>query len=226
MKKILLTITAFLCASFAFAESVKKAENYCDSHYLPKTQLDGTPYGTWGSSSLYLGVLGGYYSSYQVWEFALSDFTESDVITDVTVKTYRDLSGGVANDTEAFTISLYSGGTGDAKSDWTAYLADPENADLKMLSSVSGVSNADMEAGLLIENVNFNFDADTDYLTVMISIDPTLVPCVEGGNGASLPANNLQFTMTGSTAAVPEPSTYAAIFGAIALGFVAYRRRK
>ena len=27
-------------------------------------------------------------------------------------------------------------------------------------------------------------------------------------------------------AAVPEPSTYAAIFGVIALGFVAYRRRK
>ncbi|MBO5254742.1 MAG: PEP-CTERM sorting domain-containing protein, partial [Opitutales bacterium] len=27
-------------------------------------------------------------------------------------------------------------------------------------------------------------------------------------------------------AAIPEPSTYAAIFGAIALGFVAYRRRK
>ena len=39
------------------------------------------------------------------------------------------------------------------------------------------------------------------------------------GTGASL-------TITGSTAAVPEPSTYAAIFGAIALGFVAYRRRK
>ena len=26
--------------------------------------------------------------------------------------------------------------------------------------------------------------------------------------------------------AIPEPSTYAMIFGAIALGFVAYRRRK
>ena len=28
------------------------------------------------------------------------------------------------------------------------------------------------------------------------------------------------------TLAIPEPSTYAMIFGAIALGFVAYRRRK
>jgi hypothetical protein len=29
-----------------------------------------------------------------------------------------------------------------------------------------------------------------------------------------------------TTAAIPEPSTYAAIFGALALGFVAYRRRR
>ena len=226
MKKLILTITAFLCATFAFAESVKKAENNCESFYNPKTQLDGTPYGTWGSSSLYLGVGDGYYSEYQVWEFALSDFVESDVITDITVKTYRDILGGVANDADVFTISFYAGGTGDAEADWKAFLADSENADLKELTSVSGVSNADMEAGLLVENVNLNFDADTDYLTVMISIDPALVPCVENGNGASLPANNLQFTMTGTTAAVPEPSTYAMIFGAIALGFVAYRRRK
>jgi len=226
MKKLILTITAFLCATFAFAESVKKAENYSESFYNPKTLLDGTPYGTWGSSSLYLGVGDGYYSEYQVWEFALSDFVESDVITDITVKTYRDILGGVANDADVFTISFYAGGTGNAEADWKAFLADSENADLKELTSVSGVSNADMEAGLLVENVNLNFDADTDYLTVMISIDPALVPCVEDGNGVSLPANNLQFTMTGSTAAVPEPSTYAAIFGAIALGFVVYRRRK
>ena len=226
MKKLILTITAFLCATFAFAESVTKADSHNESCYLPKTLLDGTPYGSWGSSSLYLGVWDGYYSEYQVWEFALSDFVESDVITDITVKTYREIIGGVANDADAFTISFYAGGTGDAKADWNAFLADSENADLKELTSVSGVSNADMEAGLLVENVNLNFDADTDYLTVMISIDPALVPCVEDGNGVSLPANNLQFTMTGSTAAVPEPSTYAAIFGAIALGFVVYRRRK
>lgn len=33
---------------------------------------------------------------------------------------------------------------------------------------------------------------------------------------------NLEFTAT----AVPEPSTYAAVFGVMALGFVAYRRRR
>lgn len=33
-------------------------------------------------------------------------------------------------------------------------------------------------------------------------------------------------TLSQTVSAVPEPSTYAAIFGAVALGFAAYRRRK
>ena len=41
-------------------------------------------------------------------------------------------------------------------------------------------------------------------------------------DGGTLPEEYL----TASATAVPEPSTYAVIFGAIALGFVAYRRRK
>lgn len=47
-------------------------------------------------------------------------------------------------------------------------------------------------------------------------------------NGQTLDNSQWSFdTETGELkAAVPEPSTYAAIFGAIALGFVAYRRRK
>ncbi|MBQ2722281.1 MAG: PEP-CTERM sorting domain-containing protein [Opitutales bacterium] len=51
------------------------------------------------------------------------------------------------------------------------------------------------------------------------------------GNG-SAEGGSLGFTASSATlnvtaaAVVPEPSTYAMIFGAIALGFVAYRRRK
>ena len=47
-------------------------------------------------------------------------------------------------------------------------------------------------------------------------------------NGQTLDNSQWSFdTETGELkAAVPEPSTYAMIFGAIALGFVAYRRRK
>jgi len=46
-------------------------------------------------------------------------------------------------------------------------------------------------------------------------------------NGQTL--DNSQWSLdaqTGKLTVVPEPSTYAMIFGAIALGFVAYRRRK
>ena len=46
----------------------------------------------------------------------------------------------------------------------------------------------------------------------------------EDGSSLSF-ANAESFTVIGGVA-VPEPSTYAMIFGAIALGFVAYRRRK
>ncbi len=49
-------------------------------------------------------------------------------------------------------------------------------------------------------------------------------------NGDLLDSNSYSllggtFTYTGGTA-VPEPSTYAMIFGVVALGFAAYRRRK
>ena len=40
----------------------------------------------------------------------------------------------------------------------------------------------------------------------------------------SVPASAL--TLSQTVTAVPEPSTYAVVFGALALGFVAYRRRK
>lgn len=43
-------------------------------------------------------------------------------------------------------------------------------------------------------------------------------------DGGTLPTDYL--TLSKTVEAVPEPSTYAAIFGALALGFVAYRRRK
>ena len=45
-------------------------------------------------------------------------------------------------------------------------------------------------------------------------------------NGNSVSISGLESVNITGGPAVPEPSTYAAIFGAIALGFVAYRRRK
>lgn len=53
-------------------------------------------------------------------------------------------------------------------------------------------------------------------------------------NDANLPAkpnyevdiDNIRLNATASASAIPEPSTYAAIFGALALGAAAYRRRR
>lgn len=45
-----------------------------------------------------------------------------------------------------------------------------------------------------------------------------------GANSQGIGLDN--FSITASTSAIPEPSTYAAIVGAVALGFVAVRRRR
>jgi len=58
------------------------------------------------------------------------------------------------------------------------------------------------------------------------SVPYTINSAVTNGDifiGSSDASNNL---LLASVTAVPEPSTYAAIFGALALGFVAYRRRR
>lgn len=47
-----------------------------------------------------------------------------------------------------------------------------------------------------------------------------------GGGNVGIAAYNMTFENMVMVAAIPEPSTYAAIFGALALGFVAYRRRQ
>ena len=65
-----------------------------------------------------------------------------------------------------------------------------------------------------------------NYFTFMISVDKALIPELDsGGMGTSCNAGYFEITLTG-TSTVPEPSTYAAIFGVLALGFAVYRRRK
>lgn len=65
-----------------------------------------------------------------------------------------------------------------------------------LVKEVSGISMNDLKAGVTIDEIVFT---DSDVFTFAFSIDQTLVP---------------------------EPSTYAAIFGVLALGFVICRRRK
>jgi len=56
-----------------------------------------------------------------------------------------------------------------------------------------------------------------DYEISPVSIGDTTIPEVD--------VVSAWYVITGTTTAIPEPSTYAMIFGAIALGFVAYRRK-
>lgn len=73
----------------------------------------------------------------------------------------------------------------------------------------------------------------TVYVPITWTINPATVEGWNIGGGAAPPGtgspafrmtfDTLQLSVSG--APIPEPSTYAAIFGALALGFVAYRRR-
>ncbi|MDI1250700.1 MAG: PEP-CTERM sorting domain-containing protein [Lacunisphaera sp.] len=65
-------------------------------------------------------------------------------------------------------------------------------------------------------DIAWNSPADTNTVSYNLFTISTGL----GGIANSVGVANL------TTAAIPEPSTYAAIFGALALGFVAYRRRQ
>ena len=64
---------------------------------------------------------------------------------------------------------------------------------------------------------NYESDSDSEYIKVALANEnDTWRTFMEG--------NNLVLEYT--SAVIPEPSTFAAIFGAIALAFAAYRRKK
>ncbi len=74
----------------------------------------------------------------------------------------------------------------------------------------------------------------TVYVPIIWALNTTTIEAWNIGGGIPPPANdtpafrmifdNLELSATG--APIPEPSTYAAIFGVLALGLVAYRRRR
>ena len=231
MKKLILTITAFLCATFAFAEAESKLfyfYNATDNSYKPFYTEDSSK-GNWGGGQG--ALLGNYdyngndtYIYVNVWEFdtSLLSFDQIDSIEFKASSVYQNTGASLVDaDLEAFDIEFYSGGTGN-------YSSDYKGTDLTLIGKADNVSVNDMKDGVLLENLNWNI-SEEDYITFVIKPDDTvLLPAFnDGGTGASLGmGTGASLTITGSTAAVPEPSTYAAIFGAIALGFVAYRRRK
>ncbi len=75
----------------------------------------------------------------------------------------------------------------------------------------TSVSQAIYEA-LINENITVQTSTNVDASDILLNYDTT---------GA-----NLILSVVLTSAAVPEPSTYAMIFGVVALGFASYRRRK
>jgi len=72
---------------------------------------------------------------------------------------------------------------------------------------------------------------DTTGVVLSAFEDNTTALTVIDSNGQEWTTENLSFNESNSVSfdlgtAIPEPSTYALIFGVLALGFVVYRRRK
>lgn len=217
-----MAMLALALAGSAFAATKTESIRLGDamSRYLP---IVGG--GSLGGSNI---TLGNYYytrSMYltdNIYEMDISafDFASIDTVEIVSSGGFFDLpdSQPLDENLEAIKISFYEGGTGDAKSDWI-------DSKLTLVKEISGLSGKEIANGITINDLGFG--SDDAILTFVISIDNSLIPEMPTeGEGVGFGHNTYEFNLTLSGAAVPEPSTYAAIFGVLALGFAVYRRRK
>ena len=233
MKKILFALTAFVLAGFA----TLNAETVTKSFRLYETDSNCGPngHGSYWDVKNNL-VLGNYYYTlpgddrvsyvqFNLYEIDISadSFATIDSVDCTYASSFRAPSYGeygetkVPEDLAAFSIEIFKGGTGNAQADY-------EGAKLTSLGKFSGFSTKNFEDGLVnLRDLGIDITGE-NYFTFAISIDSSLVPeLATGGMGAE--CSQIELTLTG-TQAIPEPATYAAIFGALALGFVIYRRRK
>ena len=125
----------------------------------------------------------------------------------------------IPSDLAAFAIEIFTGGTGNASVDYNS-------SALTSVAKLTGLTMKDFEDGSVnLAGLDIDISGE-NYFTFMISVDKALIPELNsGGMGTSCNASYFEITLTG-TSTVPEPSTYAAIFGVLALGFAVYRRRK
>ena len=110
--------------------------------------------------------------------------------------------------------------------------------------NLANVNNFTITLDLENFSVDGDFDAGETYVVALIRLTETLEPfdvsnisiansdkmgetwSLAEGENFFWEDNTLFLKVTSLGSSIPEPSTYAAIFGAIALAFVAYRRRK
>ena len=146
--------------------------------------------------------------------------------------------GSYVNDTENY-ISIFTGTLTDD-------IYDGEDCTFINMSTKIDNTLFDLSGGEEIALVVWNSDGDTmsggekylvfnpnmytgdnsganDWVARDDNYSPTTFNAITAEfDGGNIPNSALTLSQT----VIPEPSTYAVIFGAIALGFVAYRRRK
>lgn len=227
MKKITLAVMALALASFTTlsAQTITKNIELFDAvdSYGP----DGHG-GAWSINNTttlgnyyYMGIS---YLQFNLYEFDFSSesFGSINSISCKLNSNFYSPSTGeaeVPSDLAAFAIEIFTGGTGNARVDY-------ESSTLTSVAKLTGLTMKDFEDGSVnLAGLDIDISGE-NYFTFMISVDKALIPELNsGGMGTSCNASYFEITLTG-TSTVPEPSTYATIFGALALGFAIYRRRK
>lgn len=231
MKKILFAFAAFALASFA----ALNAETVTKSFRISDTDSNCAPNGHGGywdvTTSLQLGnyyyTLPGddrlSYVQFNLYEIDISadSFATIDSVDCTYTTSFRTPENGeaeVPSDLAAFSIEIFKGGTGNAKADY-------EDAKLTSLGKFDGFTTKDFKDGLVkLRDLGIDITGES-YFTFAISIDTSLIPEAASG-GMGVECSQFELTITGTEYVVPEPSTYAAIFGILALGLAVYRRRK
>ena len=222
MKKIIMAMLALALAGSAFAATKTESIRLGDAKSIYLPLVGGGSFG--GVSDIILGndySPGSYYLTDNIYEMDISafDFASIDTVEIASSGRFYDLprSQPLDENLKAIKISFYKGGTGDANPDW-------EDSRLTLVKEISGLSKKEIENGITINDLGFGSD---DILTFVISIDNSLIPEMPTeGEGIGFGHNTYKFNLTLSGTAVPEPAEWAAIFGAIAIAFAAYRRRK
>lgn len=227
MKKSVFAFLAFALAGFATLNAQTITETlilrYASDSYAP----DGNGK-QWTVNNH--TKLGNYYEEradyiqFNLYEFDFSSksFAAIDSISCKNLRAFGTPDNGEAEipeDLAAFSIEIFTGGTGNAKADY-------DGAKLTSVAKLTGLTEKDFVNGLVkLDGLGIDLSGE-NYFTFMISVDKTLVSQEEsGGMGMENLTALFRITITG-TEAIPEPATYAALIGAFALGFAICRRRK
>lgn len=227
MGKIAIAVFAFAGLATLNAQTITEEFKpaYADSNYAINTGINSLQYGSLlMEKDILLGNYYGldtYYYEFNLFEFDISadKITTINSIELATCGSFatRGSENEIPSDLKVFTVEILTGGTGDAQSDYA-------NSKLTSVAKLENLSTEDFVNGLAkITNLDIDISEET-YIAFMISVDQsTIINYEYGGSGISLSGDQLGISIS---QAIPEPSTYAAIFGAFALGLAIYRRRK